>query len=286
MAKIGVQAMMLKENVARDGAYATLQRVREIGFTSVEVSQIPMTAENVGEIARARDELGIEIDAISANVEDRPHVANDSLATSFDKIVADARTLGTRNVRIGMMPHAAMTSKAALLDFCATVDGFAQRLGEHGVQLYYHNHHIEFARYDGRHILDLIRDNAPHLKYEIDVHWVHRGGMHPQTVLEDYAGVVDLIHLKDYRIGPLSPEAFEAVADGDREAWRTHWLGVVQFAEVGEGNLDWAGIIDRGLASGAQHLFIEQDQQYGRDALDCLATSYDNLVALGYEHLM
>ena len=43
MAKIGVQMMMLKEPVERLGAYATLKTLADIGFRSVEISQIPMT---------------------------------------------------------------------------------------------------------------------------------------------------------------------------------------------------------------------------------------------------
>jgi hypothetical protein len=54
------------------------------------------------------------------------------------------------------------------------------------------------------------------------------------------------------------------------------------FAEVGEGNLDFQAIIDQSLSSGAKYLLIEQDNQYGRDPFDCLATSRDNLIALGY----
>ena len=63
------------------------------------------------------------------------------------------------------------------------------------------------------------------------------------------------------------------------------FTGVVQFGEVGEGNLDWTEIIDQAIASGAQYLLIEQDDQYGRDPFDCLQTSRDNLLALGYADL-
>ena len=37
--------------------------------------------------------------------------------------------------------------------------------------------------------------------------------------------------------------------------------GIVEFAEVGEGNLDWTGLIDQSIASGADHLFVEPDNQ-------------------------
>jgi sugar phosphate isomerase/epimerase len=285
MAKIGVQMMMLKQHVERLGAYATLNSLADIGFGSVEISQIPMTPDVVSEIAHAHDDLGVQIAAISATVTDQSGV-NEPLDTRFDKIVADCRTLQTSNIRIGMMPPAAMRSAQALTNFCTTADEQARRLADEGIQLYYHNHHIEFAKRGGVYILDQIREQAPNLRFEIDVHWVQRGGEHPQSVLKNYAGLVDLVHLKDYRIGDLPEEAFSALARGDQETWQAAWTNVVEFGEVGEGNLDWPDIIDTAIASGAEHLLIEQDRQYGRDPLDCLTVSYQNLVGLGYGNLI
>jgi sugar phosphate isomerase/epimerase len=63
------------------------------------------------------------------------------------------------------------------------------------------------------------------------------------------------------------------------------FVGVVQFAEVGEGNLDWPAIIEQSLASGAEYLLVEQDDTYGRDPFESLRISRDNLVALGYGSL-
>jgi sugar phosphate isomerase/epimerase len=60
---------------------------------------------------------------------------------------------------------------------------------------------------------------------------------------------------------------------------------VVQFAEVGEGNLDFATIVPAAIESGAEYLLVEQDQLYGRTVFEALQTSYDNLVALGFKDL-
>jgi sugar phosphate isomerase/epimerase len=286
VARIGVQSMMLKNEFEADGAFTTLKRLSELGFNAVELSQISMSEANVAEIDRARVEFGMETAAVSAALESPVGAPGDSLTNDFDKIVADCKRLDCRLVRIGMMPFSAMASKEALLDFCSRCNEMAARLAEQGIALYYHNHHIEFAKYDGKYILDIIRESAPLMKFELDVHWIHRGGKDPVSVLQDYAGLVDLVHLKDYRIGQLPPNGFEALQAGDFEAFMEAFVGVVQFAEVGEGNLDFKAIIDQSLTSGAKYLFIEQDNQYGRDPFDCLATSRDNLIALGYGNLL
>ncbi len=282
MPRIGVQMMMLKNKVEETGPYEVLRRLQESGFSAVEVSQIAMTPENVAEMRRAKDELGTDFGALSAGLGGGP---NDSLLEDFDKIVKDTKALGSSRLRIGMMPFSAMASHEALLDFCRQAEKISARLADEGITLYYHNHHVEFAKRGGSTLLDIIRTEAPTMRLEIDVHWVQRGGKDPVRTLEKYAGLVDLVHLKDYRIGEMDPAAFEALQNGDRAAFMQAFTGVVQFGEIGEGNLEWVEIIDRSVASGAEYLLIEQDQQYGRDPYDCLKTSRDNLVALGYEHL-
>jgi sugar phosphate isomerase/epimerase len=284
MARIGVQAMMLRQSVEEIGAFETLRRVRDIGYRAVEISQIPMTEDNLVQLERARDEHGIEIAAISAGLTRAPG-GNDSLEDDLDKIVADSRRLGARMVRIGMLPFDAMGSLERVLDFCDRTDAFARRLADSGIGLYYHNHHIEFAKYDGRLLLDIIADRAPNVGLELDVHWLQRGGVDPVSVIERFSGRVRMVHLKDYRIGTLPDSAFEALERGDVAAFMAAFGGVVQFGEVGEGNLDFAAIVPAAIASGAEYLLVEQDDLYGRTVWEALQTSHDNLVALGFADL-
>src|SRR5918999_1257943 len=68
MAAIGVQMMMLKNKVEEFGPYEVLRRLHGVGFTAVEVSQIPMTTENVAEMRRAKNKLGIDFAALSAGL--------------------------------------------------------------------------------------------------------------------------------------------------------------------------------------------------------------------------
>lgn len=287
MARIGIQLMMLKEHVRDQGIVPVLERVKETGFEVVEVSQIPMTEENVAGMEAARTNLGIEVAAISAKTTVPPGSDDLSLADDFDLHVEHARRLGTSMIRIGMMPMTALRSPEAFDDFAAEVDDYAQRLAERGISLSYHNHHIEFAKREGTTLLNRLRQQAPHLRFEIDCHWVQRGGQDPERTLKDFDGVLDLVHLKDFRIAMPPEEVLDARDSGDLETFSRFWQGdIVQFAEVGEGTLDWKPVIEQGIASGAQHLLIEQDQTYGRDIWESLASSRRHLVSLGFESLI
>lgn len=280
MTKIGVQAMMLKDSFAAVGAFETLKKITDIGYHAVEISQIPMTEGNVAELERARGELGMDIASLSTGLRSAG-MPIDTLADDYDKIVADCRRLDTTMVRIGMLPFDAMSSLEKVLAFCDETDAYAERLAADGIRLYYHNHHIEFAKYDGKLLLDIIADRAPRVGLELDVHWIQRGGKDPVATIRKYRDRVAMIHLKDYRIGQLPDEAFASLESGDVAAFMMAFTGVVQFAEVGEGNLEFGDIIDEAVTSDAEYLLVEQDQLYGRDVFDCLQTSYDNLIALG-----
>ena len=155
---------------------------------------------------------------------------------------------------------------------------------EEGIDLYYHNHHVEFARYNGKYLLDIIKDNTKNLGFELDIHWIHRGGENPVEFIKKYAGRIRLLHLKDYRIGEMKmPEG--GIDFTNRESIMKFMGGfnnVVQFAEVGEGTLPVAACIEAGLAGGSEYFLVEQDDTYGRDPFESLKISHDNLVKLGY----
>lgn len=150
--KIGVQAMMLKEKFEELGAYETLKKVSELGYNAIEISQIPMTKENVLEIKRAKEDFGMDISSLSCSVksEGKTPGANDSLEDDYEKIVNDCKTLGVDLLRIGMLPFASMKNLETVREFTSLANDYAKKLKKDGIKLYYHNHHVEFRKYDGK----------------------------------------------------------------------------------------------------------------------------------------
>lgn len=282
MATVGVQMMMVREQVARDGMLAVLEKVAGLGYASLEMSQIPMTEDTVSALEKGRTDLGLQVAALSVALEKAPTATGDALDVDFAKIVDDCRRLGTSYVRIGMMPIPAMTSRAGVEDFAKQCEEASLRLLAEGIQLAYHNHHVDYSKHDGETLFETVRRVSPSLHFEIDVHWVQRGGKNPVDELRAFEGQVELVHLKDYRIGALPVSSLDLLASGDRPGFMREFSGLVQFAEVGAGTLDFASIIPTAVEVGAQHLFVEQDELYGRDVYDCLADSIKHVRALGF----
>ncbi len=277
---IGIQMSTIKDKIEELGAYGTLKACAELGYHCVEVSQIPMTPENVEGMRKASEEFGVKIAACSAALEPMvPGMPGEYLVSDFDKIVADCKTLNCDMLRIGMLPMTCMGSREKAIEFVKRADEMALRLKEHDIDLYYHNHHVEFTKYDGEYLLDIIKDTTKHMGFELDIHWIQRGGENPVDFIKKYAGRIRLLHLKDYRIGEVK------IPEGDFtvEKFMSAFNNIVEFAEVGEGSLPVKECIEAGLEGGSEYFLIEQDATYGRDPFESLKISRDNLIRLGYE---
>ena len=267
-------------------AFDVMGKLVDIGYRCAEVSQVPMTKENVAGFRRAIDELNFNISSLSAAVAPLfPGMPGEYLSNPDDykKMVEDARALDCDLFRIGMMPMNAIGDVQKCIDFAKQAEDYALQLKEDGIDLYYHNHHMEFIKVDGKYLLDLLRENAPHMGFELDTHWIHRGGENPVEFIKKYAGAVRLLHLKDYRIGQMQaePDVDFNTREGMMKVYAS-MNNIVEFAEVGEGTLDIPACIEAGLNGGSEYFLVEQDMTYGRDPFDCLKTSHDNLVKMGY----
>ena len=266
-------------------AYDVMAKLTDIGFHCAEVSQVPMTKENVAGFRRAIDELKFNFSSLTAAVAPLyPGMAGEYLCNPDDykKMVEDAKTLDVDMFRIGMMPMNAIGNVQKGIDFAKQAEEYALKLKEDGIDLYYHNHHIEFMKLEnGKYLLDVLRENAPHMGFELDTHWIHRGGENPVEFIKKYAGSVRLLHLKDYKIANVEMPDMTG-ADAMQKFVSAFFDKPVRFAELGQGNLPLKACIEAGLAGGAEYFLIEQDDSYGRDPFDCLRDSRDHLISLGY----
>ncbi len=265
--------------------FEVMGKLTDIGYHCAEISQVPMTKENVAGFRRAIDELNFNISSVTAAVAPMvPGMPGEYLCNEDDykKMVADAKELDCDMMRIGMMPMNAIGNVEKCIDFAKQAEDYCLKLKEDGIDLYYHNHHIEFMKLEnGKYLLDVLRENAPHMGFELDTHWIHRGGENPVEFIKKYADSVRLLHLKDYKIAnvemPDMSNGFDMKAFGN-----AFFSQPVRFAELGAGSLPLKACIEAGLAGGAEYFLVEQDDSYGRDPFDCLKDSHDHLVSLGY----
>lgn len=280
--QIAVQMMMLAGKVKELGLFETLKKVNDMGFKAVEISQVDMSEENVAAMEKAVNELGMNICSLSAyTAQIHPSFPVESFDLHFDKIVSDAKRLDVKYLRIGSLPFTHYGQPEKFIEYAKEIDMWGAKLREHGIKLFYHNHHCEFDKVDGKVLFDHLVENtsAENIGFEIDVHWIQRAGLNPVKFIKKMAGRAELVHLKDYRIvTPSQEDLMSSLAKGSMDVF----FNTIQFAEIGEGNLDFEEIIAVCEETGVKYLPIEQDDTYGRDPFESLQISMDNLKKLGY----
>ncbi|MBM4142867.1 MAG: sugar phosphate isomerase/epimerase [Lentisphaerae bacterium] len=230
----------------------TFRKVREIGYTSVQVSAFGPVDK--GELTRAIRDSGLRVDST--------HAGWERFLNDLDALIEEHKAWGCRHPAVGSLPGEYRTADG-LKRFLDELAPVAARLAKEGMDFSYHNHDFEFARHNGRTWLRALYEDAPPamLKAELDTYWIQSGGGSPAAWLKFCAGRMPVIHLKDMIFVP---------GEGKR------------MAEVGEGNLDWPAILKAAAEGGVETMFVEQDDGYGKDPFDCLAVSYRNLKAMGY----
>ncbi|MCX7044182.1 MAG: sugar phosphate isomerase/epimerase [Candidatus Sumerlaeota bacterium] len=242
---LGAQLYTLREYCKTlPDVITTFKKVSDIGYKAVQISGFgPVDPK---ELAKVIADSGLIVAAT--------HMGWNRFLNELDAVIAEHKMWKCHHTAIGGLPGEYGTLDG-LKRFAAEVPPVAARLAKEGMTFSYHNHHHEFIKHGGKTWLEAAFEmiSAKDMCFEIDTHWVQRGGGDPAAWVRKCAGRIPLLHLKDM-----------AVSD-KREPL---------MAPIGEGNLNWDAILDAARQSGVEWYLIEQDDCYGRDPFECLGSSY------------
>lgn len=228
----------------------TLGRVKKMGYDAVQLSALGPIDPN--ELAKILKNEGLEVAAT--------HVGLDRMRDETQKVIDEHKLWGCSLTAIGGFWPKEDWSEATWTKFIADYTAIARKFAGSGVSIGYHNHQHEFRKAGKKVALRRVYDECdPSVWMEIDTYWITVGGGDPAAWIESCKGRVPAVHFKDL---------------GIKE-------GNAQFMmEVGEGNLNWPGIIKACKAAGVRWHIVEQDVCY-RDPFESLEISLRNLKALG-----
>ncbi len=257
MTQIAAQLFTIRDfTKTRDDFAASMAKIREIGYRAVQVSAIGDISD--ADVKRIADDNGLTI----CNT----HVSVDLLQNDPDAVIEQHRLWGARHVAIGGMPLECRESEDGFRRFVEIANGIGERLYGAGLTFSYHNHSFEFLRFGARNGLELIFDETDrrYVKAELDTYWLQHGGADPVAWIERMQDRMPVVHLKDM--------VMIRADDGGRPQQA--------MAEVGEGNMNFAGILAACKRIGVEWYAVEQDICQ-RDPFESLAISYRNLRAMG-----
>ena len=251
--KIGAQLYTLREFCTTPEDFAqTLQKVAQIGYTTVQVSG---TCDFDGAWLKTQlDRCGL-----TATV---THVKPDRLINETEQTLKQHQAFGCRRIGIGAAPGG--ISDETYDKFVSVFRPVAETLYTAGTKFYYHNHWKELTRAsDGTPFLEqLCRDfPADRLGIIFDTYWAQYAGADPAYWIERLRGRVDCVHLKDM----------------------TCVDKVHRMMPIGEGNMNWEGILHACEGAGTEYAYVEQDNCNGEDPFECMRRSYRYLHSLGLD---
>jgi sugar phosphate isomerase/epimerase len=255
---IGVQLYTVRDVLPQKPA-EVLNAIRAIGYREIEA-----TWADYDKIRPMVEASGLK--APSMHID---NTLTNKGADEMSRVADQMKAWGFQYAVYPYMPQNERGGADAIKAFAEKLNRFGEKCRAAGLQFAYHNHAFESAPSGNQTLFQILIDNTDKklVSFELDCFWLSVPGNDPAEFIRKLSGRVPLLHCKDKAQG--TGQRF------DESVPRT------AFKEVGNGVLDWPGILRAASAAGVQHYFVEQDQTPG-DPLDSLRQSYNYLSKLDY----
>lgn len=210
---------------------ATMKKVREIGYSAVQISGVgPIPEAEIVAICKAE---GLVICAT--------HEPGVKILDETDSVIARLKALGTKLTAYPYPAGVDFDNPEHVDTLIKKLDIAGAKFRAAGMKLGYHNHANEFYRpAGGKTFLERVYDETSpeNIVAELDTFWVQRGGGDVVEWVKRVKGRTPFIHLKDFKVAP----------NGD-----------INFCEIGAGTLPFKRIIAEAEAGGCEWFIVEQD---------------------------
>jgi sugar phosphate isomerase/epimerase len=257
---VGLQLYTIRDAMAAD-VPGSLKKVSDLGYKYVELASYSdgkFYGYAPAEFKKMVSDLGMEVLSSHTQVE------NAGITLDNAKIMADAHAELGAQYCIQPWVEEADRNIESYKKMIGDLNEMGRIVKEVGIQFGYHNHNFEFENIDGvvpYYDLFMPEMDADLITMEIDFFWVSKAGQDPVEMFNKYPGRFQLFHMKDM----YTKEApfFDVMKD--------------DISAVGEGVIDFKGIMAAKEIAGMKHLFVEDDNQGNGKPFEALETSINNL---------
>ena len=250
---LAIQLYTIRDAIA-ENLEKSLERLAELGFKQLEIygydgkffgktiTEFQMILKNVGlEVISSHHTTGIV------------HHTKGTLLNDWEKSVEDLHFIGSK-----YMVCSYLFEEERTLEHYKKLPELLNKSGEitnkAGIDFAYHNHDFEFEKFEDKTVYDFILDNTDSdlVKMELDLYWIAKAGFNPLDYFEKYPKRFPLWHVKDMKAGSKD------------------------FAEIGNGTIDFKTIFEAKEKAGLKYWFLEQDSS-DKDIFESIKISRDYL---------
>lgn len=255
--KLGLQLYTVRKK-AKKHLYESLKDVSEIGYKYVEAARINFDENDIESFRRANADFGTEF--VSSQI--KFHILDEN----FSDVMKFLKATNCSTAIISVMPtQYILGSDHSLIDLCKKTNILAKKYKDEGIQLCYHHHDFEFFKSGEGVRLDILAENFDeNVKFIIDTYWTTKGGYAADRIIENLAGRVEGVHLRDYAV-------IKSVSRKQSD-----------FA-LGDGVIDFNKVIETSKISGVNYGAVEQNT---KNPLLELQKSAKHIEKLGFIDLM
>lgn len=253
--RIGAQLFTLRDFTKTNEDFEeTLKKISAMGMKDYQYSGVtaPHTPE---EVKTLNEKYGLNL-ACS-------HISEARLLSEPEKVAEESIRMGCPTVGLSIYTKTKLTTLEDVKVYLKEMQHIGKVMHNYGLKFGIHNHTWEFHRYDGKNVLELLRDNTDpdEVEFIFCPFWSMTGGADPVEILYSFKGRINTMHYKDM-----------TVIGGERA-----------FCEVGKGNMNYKKIWEAAEKTGVKYAFIEQDI-CPRDPFECIKTSADYMKTLAKEY--
>jgi sugar phosphate isomerase/epimerase len=215
----------------------SLERLADLGFTQLEIYGYDgkFFGKNRAEFQSILKNVGMEVIS-SHHTTGIVHNSKGTLLNNWEQSVEDLNFIGSKYMVCSYLFPEERTAEhyRQLPDLLNQSGGITSKAG---LGFAYHNHDFEFETFDDKTVYDFILDNTDSdlVKMELDLYWISKAGLNPVEYFENYPKRFPLWHVKDMT------------------------AGTKDFAEIGNGTIDFETIFKAKEKAGLKYWFLEQD---------------------------
>lgn len=180
---IAVQLCMLQAECEQDLDKA-LSKISELGFSGVEFCTF--FGKSPEEIVTLLKKNNLQVVGT--------HISLQEMIENFDENVKYQKAINCNKI---IIPCGEIHDEESLSLLIDQLNGVNCKLRQHRIDLYYHNHEVEFEKYDSDNTAMIEILDRTDIFIELDTFWSEQAGANTIDLISTYSDRMQMIHLKD-----------------------------------------------------------------------------------------
>jgi sugar phosphate isomerase/epimerase len=242
---LGFQVWTVKDMLVKDFP-GTLKTVAGLGYQSVEMCSPPgYESSGFGPLMKLKAPEMKKIINDAGLICPSSHYGMEELRNHLDERIGFALESGQTQM---ILSSFGLPEKATISDWLKAADELniiGEKVKKAGLQMGYHNHHMEFGKIDGALIYDALMNqfDPRYIKMQFQVAVISIG-YKASTYFKKYPGRFISAHLADW-------------SSAEKKS-----------VPVGQGAVDWKEFFDTLKTGGVKNIFVEMDMATFKDSAD------------------